>query len=265
VAIEAGGDQHQLGPEALRSRLQRRRQRLLHGAAIAAGGQRPVDREAEPRPLTPLTGAAAAGIAALLMHAHIEHAGVAPEDRLGAVAVVHVPVDDQHPLQPVLRLGMAGRQGDVVEDAEAHAPLRLGVVAGWAQGGERPLYAAAEHRIHRHQGSAGGQPRHILAVVAEGSVAGGEFRQPVGHIAPQRVEVALAVAAPQLRVADRPGGERPAALAEPPGGQGRLQRLQPRRRLRMAAAGVVVAEGRIQHQPGGVHRPAPAQRFSHNR
>ncbi len=78
-------------------------------------------------------------------------------------------------------------------------------------------------------------------------------------------ELALAVVAAQFGVADRPGGDRQAALDQAVSLQGRCDRHQPRLRLRMAAAGVVPSEGRIQHQPGGRHRPAPAQRFSHNR
>ena len=53
-----------------------------------------------------------------------EHRGVVPEDRLGAVAVVHVPVDDGDPTEAARCLGVPDADGDVREEAEAHAPVR---------------------------------------------------------------------------------------------------------------------------------------------
>ena len=49
-----------------------------------------------------------------------EHAAIVPEDLLGAVAVMHVPVDDHHALEPVVRKRVRGRHRDVVEQAEPH-------------------------------------------------------------------------------------------------------------------------------------------------
>ena len=59
-----------------------------------------------------------------------EDAVVAAEDRLGAVAVVDVEIDDGHPLQPELRLRVARRDGDVVDEAESHRPVGERMVAG---------------------------------------------------------------------------------------------------------------------------------------
>ena len=55
---------------------------------------------------------------------------VAAEARLGAVAVVHVEVDDRHPLEPELLLRVARRDRDVVDEAEAHRAVGQRVVAG---------------------------------------------------------------------------------------------------------------------------------------
>jgi hypothetical protein len=57
------------------------------------------------------------------------------EDVLRAVAVVHVPVDDEHALDAVLRLRGACGDGDVVEQAEAHgrSAWRGGRAAGTAR------------------------------------------------------------------------------------------------------------------------------------
>ena len=62
------------------------------------------------------------------MGGDVEHPGVVPEDGLGPVAVVGVPVEDQHPFPFGGQVGRCHRH--VVEEAEAHGPGRQGVVAG---------------------------------------------------------------------------------------------------------------------------------------
>ena len=59
-----------------------------------------------------------------------EHARVVAEQRLGAVAVMDVEVDDGDALQTELVLRVAGGDRDVAEDAEAHR-LRLERVVPW--------------------------------------------------------------------------------------------------------------------------------------
>lgn len=51
------------------------------------------------------------------------------EDVLGAVAMVHIEIDDRHPLGLVHHLSMASSHGNVVENAEATHPVGLGMVA----------------------------------------------------------------------------------------------------------------------------------------
>ena len=58
-----------------------------------------------------------------------EHRGVVAEDRLGAVPVVDVEVDDRDTGEAELGLRVARRDGDVAEDAEAHRGARERVVA----------------------------------------------------------------------------------------------------------------------------------------
>ena len=55
-------------------------------------------------------------------------------------------------------LRRARGDGDVGEQAKAHGPVRLGVVAGRADGAEGPLDLAARHRAHRVDHRAGGAP-----------------------------------------------------------------------------------------------------------
>ena len=64
----------------------------------------------------------------MLEDAAHQHLLVAGETILGAVAVVHVEIDDRHPFEAVGLQGMAGGNADVVEEAEAHGvgPFRRG-------------------------------------------------------------------------------------------------------------------------------------------
>ena len=94
--------------------------------AGGSGRQRKIDREAGRVRPTGLVDAAGPGIEAVLMGRDVTHPVVVPEQRLGAVAVVHVPVDDDHALAPVRQRG--SRDGDIVHQAEAHRAVGEGVM-----------------------------------------------------------------------------------------------------------------------------------------
>jgi hypothetical protein len=75
--------------------------------------------------------------------------GVAGQDVLGAVAVVHVEVDDRHALAAVAFQRIARGERHVVEEAEAHGAAAAGVVAGRAHRAEGVLQLAGHHRVGR--------------------------------------------------------------------------------------------------------------------
>ena len=95
------------------------------------------------------------------MDADVEHLGGLVEDVVGPVAVVNVPVEHQHTpdVQPVER--MPGRDGHVVEQAEAHRPRRLGMVAGRAQPAKRDLRFPRNQRGHGAHRAAGRVQRRL--------------------------------------------------------------------------------------------------------
>ena len=68
---------------------------------------------------------------------------------MGAVAVVHVPVEDQHPLGAARVERVTRGQRDVGEQAEAHRAVGLGVVSGRAQGAEASGRLAVEQGVHQ--------------------------------------------------------------------------------------------------------------------
>ena len=57
--------------------------------------------------------------------------------------MVDVPVEDQHALDAQLRDRVTRRDGNVVEQAEAHRPLRHGVMSRWSVRAEADLPRAA--------------------------------------------------------------------------------------------------------------------------
>uniref|UniRef100_A0A182V1E0 Uncharacterized protein n=1 Tax=Anopheles merus TaxID=30066 RepID=A0A182V1E0_ANOME len=96
------------------------------------------------------------------VHRDVQHVRVLLEDVLRAVAVVHVPVDDQDAPQPVPLDRMPGRHRDAVVDAEAVRRVRLRVVAGRAHHAHARPGAALQHVLHHGQHRAG---RHAGARV----------------------------------------------------------------------------------------------------
>jgi hypothetical protein len=90
------------------------------------------------------------------------------EDVVGAVAVVDVPVDDHHALQPVGVQRMLSGHGDAVDQAEAHRAGGAGVVARWAVQRGPGARRAAHQRVDQ-----GGRPARS---VAGGGVGAGRDR-----------------------------------------------------------------------------------------
>ena len=65
------------------------------------------------------------------MERHEKDRVVVAHDRLGAVSVVDVPVEDRHAGKSQLRLRVAGGDDDVVDETEAHRSVGQSVVPRW--------------------------------------------------------------------------------------------------------------------------------------
>ena len=123
MGVEARRDQHEVGLECPHGRLDA----LVPGPEVVlvrgAGRQRHVHQR-----LVLILRPTGAGIERPLVHRDEEHRRVRSKDVLGAVSVVDVPVDDRDPPDTELGLRVTGRDCDVVEEAEAHRPVRRRVV-----------------------------------------------------------------------------------------------------------------------------------------
>ena len=129
MGVEAGRHQHQIGVEDARGGQHDVLDEAAEEVLASAGGHRQVDRVALPRSRAGVRQRPGARIERVLVEAHEEHLRRLVEDRVGAVAVMDVPVEHQHPLgaERVERMSRGDRHGG--QQAEAHGAVVLGVMA----------------------------------------------------------------------------------------------------------------------------------------
>jgi len=113
----------ELGPQGLERHLS-----LIRGAIAAPGRQGNIQRITQPCPGAALGRSTRPGIEGELVRAEKQYAGVIFEGVLGAIAMMHVPIHDQDPLQAIAFLGVTRGNGDVIEQAEPHGTLALSVM-----------------------------------------------------------------------------------------------------------------------------------------
>ncbi len=153
VGIVAGRDRDQSGLEFAS---ERRDDVLDQSEEDLTPGPGP-DRHVQRVPLAgaaPLEfGCARSRIERRLVDTGVEHAVGLAEDLLGPVAVVYIPIEDQHSFT-ALRQRLLGRDRDIVEQAEAHRRRPLGMVTGRTQRADRERHIAGQQSIDRRAGPA---------------------------------------------------------------------------------------------------------------
>jgi len=102
----------------------------------------------------------------MLMDAKVEDGVVFVEDILGAVAMVDIKVDDEHPLEAMAVLEVPSRHGYIVKHTKPHAPSLRGMVprrTDQGKGRRRPschhLVTAGDPRPGRQRSGFPGGPR----------------------------------------------------------------------------------------------------------
>jgi hypothetical protein len=193
-----------------------------------------------------------AGVERGLVGRKIEHVGPFVERPLGAVAVVEVPIDDEDPAEAVAAAEVLGADGDVVEDAEAHGPGRLGVMPRGAHQGQGvgdgpvhdPVERLEEAARREKRGRPGLRAGRRIHVQGDGLAGRG----------PDEVDIAALVDGRELVLRRGAWGDRQE-------GDGRVvfeqagQGLDARRRLDMPGAHVVVHIAAV-NDNAGLHRPS---------
>ena len=117
--------------------------------AARSGGKRIIHDESARFAFPDLRRRASARIPRMLMRVEEQDRTIVPEDFLGAVAVMHIPIDDQHALDPVIPPRVPRANRDVVEHAEAHSAIRGRVMSRRAHGAKRALCFSAHDCVNR--------------------------------------------------------------------------------------------------------------------
>ena len=237
MGVEAGGQQDEVGIEPG----DHGHDQLAHRAVVvgvpAARLERHVQREAEPVAPSHVAGRARPRIEGVLVERDEQHRGVLVEHPLGAVPVVHVVVDDRDPVEARRPRGRR-RHRHAVEQAEAHRPVRLGVMARRPHQGHG-RGAVGEGGLDGGDDGAGRQQRHLVRGVRRVGV-GVEAQAP-----PRRVRDAVDVGGPvhpgQLAAGRGSRRRQRAAPLDPPAGH-RGHDLATGRPLGMAARRLVLDE-----------------------
>src|SRR5207244_12649361 len=128
--------------------------------ASTDGRYRPVVITPRTRTVSHLVGRTRPRIVGILVGRDVEDVGIALEAVLRPVAMVEVPVDDRHALDAVA-LEPGRRDRHVVEEAEAHGAIALGMVPGRAHEREAVLHLPCQHRLADDEEAPGRDPRGI--------------------------------------------------------------------------------------------------------
>jgi hypothetical protein len=213
-------------------------------AGIAdSGGEGDVHGEAGPRAPADVGGRARARVVGILVERDVEDARVLAEDRLGPVPVVEIPVDDCDALVAVDGAQMAGGDGGVVEEAEAHGLRRGRVVSGRADEGEAISIGAGRHRVGELDQAPGGEEGGLVGALRGGGVG----VDPAAALALRRAHLldeARAVGGADLVLAGEAGGDLLEARTSPARDE-ILEHGDPVGAFGMPGAGIVLAEARV--------------------
>lgn len=151
VGVEARRDENELGLEFFEGGNPIALDGFAKGRAAGAGREWSVDDmvadEVE----------ISVGVVRVLEAGGDEHAGVVLEDIDGAIAVVHVEVEDGHALDVLVSEGGGGSEGDIVVETEAHAGIVFRVMSGRATTGEDSLHVTVEDEGDGFFQSSGGE------------------------------------------------------------------------------------------------------------
>src|SRR5262245_51240539 len=62
--------------------------------------------------------------------------------------MMHIPVDDHDPFDPIVGLSVARPYGYIIKDAKPHAFLRFGMMPRWADSAKYMFYLSVKKGVH---------------------------------------------------------------------------------------------------------------------
>ena len=164
VGVEAGGDDQQIRPVVMHGRNHLLLQHPDINLISCAGFQGDVQGIPPSDPPAALIRRADAGIEGPLVNAAKEDLAHLVKAVMSAVALVYVPVENKNPLQRIAVDGIAGGDGDIVEEAESHRLGIFGMVPRWAHRAENALHLSGHQVVHPGQAGARGMEGCLVRV-----------------------------------------------------------------------------------------------------
>lgn len=188
-----------------------------------------------------------------LMGRKEEDRAVLVKNFLGAIAVMHIPVDDGDTFDAVGPLSVAGGDRDIIKKAETHGRRRPGMMAGRPHGTKGIGMAAGHDAIDRLHDSPHCQQRDATGIFAHAHIATREFAGTLFDFLQHFIHVSGVVT--KADVVHFPRNRRESIQFS--GIQQGLQRTGNRgdtfRTFRMAGTGFVVLVNVVKQQGGAGH------------
>src|ERR1035437_1289203 len=145
--IESRRDEHEIRLEGRGCWLQSFLKCLPVIGVATTGRERHIDLRSKALAHPLVLRAASSGIERRLMDREVKDRRVLVENRLRSVAMVHVPIHDQHPGQLVLLLDVLRGDGYVVKQTKPHCLVLRRVMARRANRPEGVLYLSLHHSV----------------------------------------------------------------------------------------------------------------------
>src|SRR5713101_4667694 len=97
---------------------------------------------------TTVGGHSGSGIPGRLVHRYKVDVALLLHERLRSVAVMYVPIDDQHALQGMPRASVVRRDGNVAKETKPHRAVPQRVMPRWSNRAEGTPRAAVHGHVH---------------------------------------------------------------------------------------------------------------------
>ena len=187
----------------------------------------------------------------MLEGAHHQHARIVAENVLGAVAMVHVEIDDGDACEPMVLQRVSRRDGNVVEQAEAHRAIARRMVPRRPDAAKSAIRLPVQHQVGGKHRSAGRVQCSVPGMRIHRGVRIQMDGAPGRRAAAHMTDIFHGMHPRQAAHSCRRGLMVGEVLADAGRDQLIVYRTQPFRALRMISAHVVLATMRVGDKSGG--------------
>jgi len=237
--VEACRNQHQIRLEMVGSPPQAVLENAQYFAVPRARRKWAVHSAALTLALAALVRVTGARIPGRLVRAEEEYRAVVVESILRSVAVMDVPIRNQHALDSVLELGVARTDRDIVKDAEAHALVRTSMMPGRTHRTKSVRGCLLKNQVDSVHHAASSVQSDFQRPWADGGIAGAQFRRTGSDVTLDSLNVGPCVAQCDFVFGGRTSGYVQERFGQPGPVKGARQRVVAFGTLRMPGTRVV--------------------------